>query len=150
MKVNGTKPEVESECFTRTKEHTPDWLVEQYIKLRDHKKELEDALVQRLAPIRAVMSQLEGWMMEDMQQAGLKSLPTRAGTAYQSTRTSARVTDWTQTLAFIREKEAWELLERRVSKLAVEAWMKEFDEAVPGVETSTEIVVNVRRSGEKA
>jgi hypothetical protein len=49
-------------------------------------------------------------------------------------------------LGFVRAKEAWDLLEARVSKLAAQELIKETKLPIPGVETSSEVVVNVRRA----
>jgi hypothetical protein len=68
------------------------------------------------------------------------------GTAYRTVRTSAKVIDWVQTLTYIREHNAWDLLEARVSKLAAQELIKETKLPIPGVETSSEVCINVRRA----
>jgi hypothetical protein len=68
------------------------------------------------------------------------------GTAYRTVRTSAKVIDMVEFLGFVRAKEAWDLLEARVSKLAAQELIKETKLPIPGVETSSEVCVNVRRA----
>jgi hypothetical protein len=127
-----------------------DAVIENYVKLRDKKKSIEERHKAELAPFKETMDQLEGWMLEALNNAGLDSMKSSHGTVYKSTRTSAVVREWQATLDFIRANNAWDLLEARVSKLATFAIIKDTNAPVPGVETSTEVVVNVRRAGEKA
>lgn len=125
---------------------TADAMVERYVRLRDRKKEIEARHKEELAPYNEGMKLLEGYMLEALNQAGLSSMRSPHGTAYKSTRTSATVKDWPLTLAFIRERNAWDLLEARVSKLVAFQIMSDTSEPIPGVETSAEEVVNVRRA----
>lgn len=128
---------------------TIDTMIENYVKLRDKKKAVEDKHKAELAPFKETMDQLEGWLLEAMNTTGTESVRTPHGTAFKSMRTSAVVRDWQATLGFIRSHEAWHLLEARVSKTAAFAVIKETKEPIPGVETSQEVGVNVRRAGEK-
>lgn len=67
------------------------------------------------------------------------------GTAYRSTRASATVADWDTLLDFIKEDGAWEMLERRVSKSAVEQYRDANDDLPPGINWSETQVINFRR-----
>jgi hypothetical protein len=117
-----------------------------YVKLRDRKKELEARHTEELQPINTMLERLEAHMLEALNEAGLQSAKSPHGTAYKSTRTYAKVIDFAQVLAFIREHDAWDLLEHRVSKKAAETIIEETQEPIPGVETSSEVVINVRRA----
>ena len=125
---------------------TLDKAIASYVKIRDRKKELEARHAEELAPVNTMLDRLEAFMLDAMDQAGLNSIKSAHGTAFKSTRTSAKVLDWDLTLDFIREHEAWDLLERRVSKKAAEAIIEETKEPIPGVDTTSEIVINVRRA----
>lgn len=125
---------------------TVDTMIEKYVKLRDRKKELEDAHKSQLAPFNEALDRLEGYMLEAMNEAGLSSMKSPHGTAYKSMRTSAKVIDWMSTLNYIKENNAWDLLEARVSKLAAQQIIEETKLPIPGVETSSEVCVNVRRA----
>jgi hypothetical protein len=67
------------------------------------------------------------------------------GTAYRSVRASARVADWDSLLDFIKKEGAWEMLERRVSKVAVEQFKAETNDLPPGVDWGETQVINFRR-----
>ena len=58
---------------------------------------------------------------------------------------SASVADWDAVLDHIRENDAWEMLERRVNKTAVEQFKAVNDDLPPGVNWSETQVVNFRR-----
>jgi hypothetical protein len=138
-----------SEVMERPPTMTVDKMIEDFVKLRIRKKEVEDRHTKELEPFNKIMSQLQGWLLEFLNQTGQDSAKTRFGTAYKSTKTSAVVRDWPATLAFIRENDLWDLLEARVAKTAAFDVINETKEPIPGVETSSEVVCNVRKAGEK-
>jgi hypothetical protein len=125
---------------------TMDNMIEKYVKIRDKKKVLEDQHKEAMKPYTDTLDRLEAYMLEAMNQSGLKSMKSPHGTAYQAVRTSAKVTDWPAALGYIREHQAWDLLEARISKLALQELTEATKDVVPGVETSSEVVVNVRRA----
>jgi len=127
---------------------TVDSMIEKYVQLRDRKKAMEDQFKLTIKPYSDALERLEGFMLEAMNQSGLKSMKSAHGTAYQAIRTSAKVTDWPAALGYIREHEAWDLLEARISKLALQELTETTKDVVPGVETSSEVVVNVRRAND--
>ena len=125
---------------------TLDQMVDKYVQLRDKvtiiKKEQADAL----APYNVAMAHLEAAMLDTLNQNGAESTRTEHGTVYKTTRTSTKVTEWSKTLEFIKAREAWDLLEARVSKTAAEAIIQETQAPIPGVTTTREIAIGVRRS----
>jgi phage host-nuclease inhibitor protein Gam len=104
--------------------------------------EIEAEYKGRVAPIKEEIEKLEAALMKLMNEAGVQSVKTKAGTAYFSNVSSVRVVDWPVTLDFIVSNGAWDLLERRVNKTA----LKELEDGVPGVAIETIRKVNVRRS----
>lgn len=124
---------------------TMDEMCRKFVALRDQLAALKKEQAKQLLPFAVAMDTLNVWMLAELNATKVESARTLSGTAYKTLRTSATVEDWAQVLAFIREHEAWELLEARVSKLAVQAIMEETQQAVPGVKTSQEVIVNVRR-----
>jgi hypothetical protein len=123
-----------------------DEIVARYIQLRDRKKVLKDAYEASVAEIDSGMDRIERALMVKMQEQGLKSMPTSAGTAYLQTRTSATVADWDTTLGYIQANELWTLLEKRVNKTAVEEFRAANDDLPPGINWREELVCNIRRS----
>jgi len=138
-----SEAEVRAEARTRM---DVDTMIDKYVKLRDKKKAMEDAFKLQVAPFTEAMDRLEGYMLETMNETGLSSMKSAHGTAYKSMRTSAKVVDWVATLSYIKENNAWDLLEARVSKLAAQQIIQDTKLPIPGVETSSEVCVNVRRA----
>ncbi len=77
---------------------------------------------------------------------GIDNVSTKGvGTAYRATRTSASVADWDSLFGFIQKEEAWEMLERRVNKTAIEQFKAVNDDLPPGVNWNETQVINFRR-----
>lgn len=123
---------------------TVDEVVEGYIRLRDRRDEIKKRQAEELEPIKASMDKMENWLMAQLNAQHAESIRCKAGTAFKETRTSAKVEDWDATLPYILENELYHLLERRVSKTAVEE-MAENGQEVPGVSLNRETVVRIRR-----
>lgn len=122
-----------------------DKLVDSYIKLRDKRDAIKKRHAEELAPYGSAMEKIEAILLERLNDAGLEAMKSSEGTVFKTTRTSAKVNSWSKTLEYIKEKDAWELLEARVSKTAVEAIVSETKAGIPGVDIVRETVVQVRR-----
>lgn len=120
-------------------------MVKKYIELRDRKKLLKDQFTKDTEAIDAGMARAEAYFMQQMQKQGLESLPTEFGVPYQSRRTSCSVSDGEAFFAFLQDSGRWELLDKRASKAAVEAYKEETSDLPPGLNWNSEVVINVRR-----
>jgi len=125
---------------------TLDQVVLKYIALRDKKAEHKKAYDAKIEAIDAGLEKLEAFIKASLEQLGVESVRTSAGTAYQSTRTSATAADWPMVLEWIRANEHWDMLEKRVNKSFVESYRNEFEDLPPGVNWREERVINIRRS----
>lgn len=121
-------------------------IVEKYVALRDLKAQMKAAYEARVAPVQEALDKAEAVMLQQMQTIGVSSVKTDGGTAYISQRTSATVADWDSVLPFVREKDLWHLLEKRVNKTAVDEYVAQNGDLPPGVNYRTEITVGVRRA----
>lgn len=121
-------------------------VIDTYIQLRDRKAQLKAAYDASVAPIEEAMLKAEDHIRAQFQAMGTKSVKTDKGTAYVQERTSATAADWDMVLGFVRDNEAWHMLERRVNKTAVDEYFAQNKELPPGVNYRRELVVNVRRS----
>lgn len=121
-------------------------IVEKYIKLRDLKAKLDGEHKDKVSGITAAMTKAEGAILALFDQMGVDSAGTASGTAYRSTRTSATVADMDAFLAFVRENEAWHMLERRVAKTQVDEYVAANNDLPPGINYSTAVTINVRRA----
>lgn len=122
-------------------------LVEGYIKLRDKKAEIKARHDAELAPVNEMLDRIEAKLLVQMQQQGVESYKTGAGTAYTQTRTSVSAADWDLYKAFCLEQpDPFLFVDRRVSKAAVDEYVAHHNDLPPGLNYRSEIVVNVRRS----
>ena len=121
-------------------------VVAQYIQLRDAKKDCKAAFDAQVVDIDAAMAQCEAYFLKTMRAQGLTSLPTGAGTPYQSSRTSVRVVDPALYFSWVLESpERSAFQDIKANKTAVVALKEEHQDLPPGLDWHEEIVVNVRR-----
>lgn len=123
-----------------------DELIEKYVILRDQKALLKADYDQKKAGLDALLDKMEAVILKQFDALGTDSVKTSAGTAYRSMRTSATVADWDALLAFIQANGAWEMLEHRCNKTAIEQFKSANDDLPPGVNFRAEAVIGVRRS----
>ena len=129
---------------------TTNSVIETYIKLRGQKEAIEAEAKEKVDKIRANLMKLEAWLKSEMDANGETSKKTASGTAFITTTDFANVADWDAVLSYIKDNEAWDMLERRVSKRAVRGYI-EANKTVPsGVNYGTRIDVNVCKPVAKA
>lgn len=122
-----------------------DDVVAAYVKLRDKKESMEAAVKEQVKPLKEKMNQLEAWLKEQADAQGVTSFKTKHGTAFLTTTDYANVADWDAVLQFIQTNEAYDMLEKRVSKIAVRGYI-DANKAVPaGVNYGTKLEVNIRK-----
>lgn len=121
-------------------------VVAKYIKLRDLKSKLDNEHKEKMGPLVAAMERAEAAILQMFDNLGMDSAGCEAGTAYKSTRTSATVADMDAFLAWVKEHEAWHMLERRVAKTTVDEYVTANGDLPPGINYSSTVTVNVRRA----
>lgn len=122
-------------------------VIEGYIQLRDNKDAIKKRHKDELAPVNEKMMMIENWLLGELTTAESDSITAKGvGTAFKSTRTSAKIDDWETVLKHIKEEELWHMLERRISKTAVEEYIEANGEPPEGVHITREITVQVRRA----
>jgi hypothetical protein len=121
-------------------------LLKLFIGLRDRRAERKAAYQADDEGDRMNQDKIEVEFLRRFQERGIDNVSARGvGTAYKSTRSSATVADWDSLLVHVQEHDAWELLERRVNKTAVEQFKAVNDDLPPGVNWAESQVVNFRR-----
>jgi hypothetical protein len=129
---------------------TIDEVVATYIKLRNKKDAIEAETKDRVKGIKEKLEQIEAWVKEQADVQGVTSFKTKHGTAFLTTSDYANVADWDAVLEFIRENEAFDMLEKRISKIAVRGYIEANKEVPPGVNYGTKLEVNIRKPAVKA
>jgi len=124
---------------------TVDSVIKKYMKLRDEKAAIEAEIKERVDKIKADMAKLEAFLKAKMDADGLTSFKSEHGTAFLTTTDFANIEDWDAVLKFIREEEAYDMLEKRVSKTAVRGYIDANKEVPPGIRYGTKLDVNIRK-----
>ena len=124
---------------------TVDAVIKKYMKLREKKALVEATIKEELDKIKADMTKLEAFLKAKLDADGLTSFKTEYGTAFLTTTDFANVDDWDAVLRFIREEEAYDMLEKRVSKTAVRGYIEANKEVPPGIKYGTKLDINVRK-----
>ena len=121
-------------------------LLKIFIGLRDRRAQRKAAYDADDAGDKEKQNKIEIEFLRRFQDRGIDNVSARdVGTAYKSTRSSATVADWERVLEYVRENDAWEILERRVNKTACEQFKAEEGDLPPGVNWAETQVVNFRR-----
>jgi len=127
-----------------------DDVVAAYMKLRRQKEQIENEVKDRTKAIKEKMDKLEAWLKTQMDEQGLTSVKTKHGTAFLTTTDYANVADWDAILDFVRKNDAFEFLEKRISKIAVRDHIKQHKNVPPGVNYGTKLNVNIRKAAPAA
>ena len=125
-------------------------VIRTYMKLRDQKAAIEAEVKERVAELKAKMEKLETFLKAQMDAQGLTSFKSDYGTAFLTTTDYANVADWDAVLGFIRDNEAFDMLEKRVSKIAVRGYIEANKAVPPGITYGTKLEVNIRKPGAKS
>lgn len=120
-------------------------VVAHYIKLRDRKAAINAEAEARANAITEQMLKLEAWLKQQADQLGTTQFKTPSGTAYFKMDDFSTVADWDAVLEFVKKNEAFDLLEKRVSKTAVRSYLDEHKTIPPGVNYGTRVVMGVRK-----
>jgi hypothetical protein len=116
-----------------------------YIKLRDTKKEKDEAHKKSLEKLVAAMDKIEAGLLEFLDASGSNSIASDAGTAYKSTQVSATLEDKEAFRKFVIETEQWDAIDMKANKTFVKEYMEENQEVPPGVKVSQVATIGVQR-----
>lgn len=126
---------------------TSDKLVRAYIKMRDARAALAAKYEQEDSAIKEQMSLVEANLLEICKANGASSIKTAHGTAYRSVQTRYWTGDWAAMHKFIRDHDALDLVERRISQLNMKEFLRENPDLLPtGLNVDHKYTVTVRRS----
>ncbi len=128
---------------------TIDNAIATFLQLRNKKSQLKAAYEKQEAELNEKMAKFEAWFINKAQEQGVTSFKTTEGTAFLTNTDFANIADWDAVISFIKEKGTYDMLERRVSKRAIRAYIDEFKVVPPGINFGTRIDVNVRKPAKK-
>lgn len=122
--------------------------IERYIKLRDERdarrKEFQEEIRKRYTE---PMDKIEAAFLKHFDKSGSDNCKAKGiGTAYISQRVSDTVVDRSAFFEWVRENDAFDFLENKVNKSAVDQFIEAEGDLPPGVNRRVEQRVNIRRS----
>jgi hypothetical protein len=138
LEVQGEQPSVPLDKLTAI-----------YIKMRDAKDKLTADYKQQYATLEEQMSVLELEMLEICKNMNADSIRTKAGTIVRSVKSRYWTNDWDSMYHFIKENDAYGLLEKRLHQTHMKEFLSENPDLLPmGLNVESEYTVVVRRSKE--
>jgi hypothetical protein len=119
--------------------------VEQYVALRDKIKAIEADQKEHLKPYKNMLEQLNGTLLQHLNDINTDSASTEAGSVYRTAKKSASLADAQAFMDFVVANQAFDLLDRKANVSAVEDYINDNKVPPPGVNFSTTYIVGVRR-----
>ena len=120
-----------------------------YIKIRDAKDKLTADYKQHYADLEEQMGVLETEMLETCKSMNADSIRTKAGTIIRSIKSRYWTNDWDSMYRFIKDNDAYGLLEKRLHQTHMKEFLSENPDLLPmGLNVESEYTVVVRRSKE--
>ena len=120
-----------------------------YIKIRDAKDKLTADYKKQYASLEEQMSVLEVEMLETCKTMNADSIRTKAGTIIRSIKSRYWTNDWDSMYRFIKDNDAYGLLEKRLHQTHMKEFLSENPDLLPmGLNVESEYTVVVRRSKE--
>ena len=121
-------------------------LMEADVNMRDKIAELED----EIKGIKEKREQVQAALNEACKQLNVSSLKTKVGSLSRTLKTRYWTSDWPSMYNFLKENDALELMEKRISQ----GNMKDFiannpDLLPPGLQASQEYSITIRKSRDK-
>lgn len=124
-------------------------LIDQFVALRDRKRELEREHKAALKPYDEVMDAIGARLLKHMQDTNADHVATPGGTAYQTTKPSATIRDGAAFREYVVEQGMFDLVDWRANAKAVFEFIDNHGYIPPGLNTSSYTKVQVRRPNEK-
>lgn len=128
-------------------EVSADKLAKVYLKMRDKRQELARQFEEQDNELKEQMEMVEGKMLDLCKDLGADSIKTAHGTIIRSVKTRYWTADWESMHTFIRQHDAYDLLERRVHQANMKQWLQENPDLLPmGLNSESRYSTTVRRS----
>lgn len=118
-----------------------------YVRLRDARSALRHRFDEEDTALKEKQAMIEAALLNELNTLNADSMKTPAGTFYRQEEMRPSGSDWDAFYRWVKENDAFEFLEKRITKTAVKEYMELNDGAMPpGVSVHREFVVRVRRN----
>ena len=127
--------------------HTPVDAIKLYLDIRDNRlKKLNEAYNREKAELEAAMAALEGFLLKTMQDRGEKQIKTDFGVAFQAPQERVKMVDRAAVIDYVHRSGDFSLFTNHVSKDGVKSFIEGHGAHPPGIEVTTFVTCNVRKS----
>lgn len=127
-----------------------DKLVSIYRKIRDVVNEKEEAHKTEIAALKEQLDIVTAKLLDICNEQNLESLRTPAGTVTRRTVTRYWTSDWESMYKFIKEQDAYHLLEQRIHNGNMKTYLEENPDTLPiGLNADTKYAITVRKPTNK-
>lgn len=120
-------------------------LTEEYIALRDEKREIQSRHQDELAPLQDRMGQIEMKMLARLDREGVQSVKTTKGTAFKKTSTTYSIGDAEALFPWIEAMGRTDMLTKAIRPDAMREYAEQHGTLPPGVEATSRVVVQFRK-----
>jgi len=126
--------------------HNVEQLVKVYIKMRDARQRLQQDFDEADSKIKVQQEAIQQALLELCKETGTDGLKTAAGTVSRTVKTRYWTSDWNSMKNFIKEHDAFELLEQRVHQTNMKSFLEENPNLMPqGMNIDSKYAITVRR-----
>lgn len=127
-----------------------DKLAETYVKIRDKRAELKKTFEAEDEVLSEQLQLIATEMLERCKDIGADSVRTPHGTIIRSVKSKYWTNDWDSMYTFIREHDAFGLLEKRLHQSNMKQFLTENPDVLPsGLNVENEYTIVVRKAKEK-
>jgi hypothetical protein len=121
-------------------------VVNAFLKIREARSAAKKEFDEKDGQLKASQVRLEAVLLDHLNKAGAESVRTEAGTFFRQEDIKPAAQDWNAFYDWIKEHNAFDALEKRITKTFIKEFMETNDGALPpGVSVFREHVVRVRR-----
>jgi hypothetical protein len=125
---------------------TADRLVDAYVKIRTKRSELKAAFEEEDSALVEKQKKISQALLQICKDTGVESIRTKHGTMTKVVKERYWCTDFGPFIQYVKENDAYHLLEQRVAQLNMKAWIKDHpDDLPPAVNCERSFDVQVRK-----
>lgn len=127
-------------------EVTADRLVKAYIKIREQRSKLAQEYDKQDSALKEQMELIESELLNICKTVGADSLSTPYGTVSRKVSKKFWTADWHSFHKFVKEHDALDLFERRISQANMQQFLEENPDVLPpGLNVDSKYAVSIRR-----
>lgn len=127
-------------------EITADRLVKAYVKIREERNRIAKEHDMKDAELKEQLEAIEHELLELCKSVGADSLKTQFGTVSRKVLKRFWTSDWHSFHKFVKEHDALDLFERRISQANMQQFLEENPEVLPqGLNVDSKYTVSIRR-----